>query len=60
MLSVPGFADLVKRVYQGVFVLGLERNVKVDRGAHGRVTQALPVRWDGIPCVLNVYVVPTW
>ena len=32
-----GIADLVEGVNQGLFVVGLERNVKVDRGAGGRV-----------------------
>jgi len=58
VLSMPGAADLVKRVDQGVLTLGLERNVKVDCGARRRAAQALPVLRDGVPGVLDVHVIP--
>jgi len=60
VLWMPGAADLVKLVYQGVLTLGLERNVKVDCGVRRRAAQALPVLRDGVPGVLDVHVVPRW
>ncbi len=38
----------------------LERKVEVDGGASGRVTESLPVVRDGIPGVLDTYVIPRW
>jgi hypothetical protein len=58
VLWVPGLADLVKGIDQGVLAVGLERNMEVDRGAVGRVTHADPVVRDGIPLVLYKHFVP--
>ncbi len=38
--------------------MSLKRNVEVDCGAHGRVTEGIPVWRDHIPGVLDTYVVP--
>jgi len=59
VLWMPGIADLIEYVNQGVLVVRLERNVEVDRGAGGRVTEALPVNWDSIPGVLHMRVIPS-
>jgi len=53
-------ADLMERINQCVLVLGIERNVKVDRGASGRGTKALPVGWNGIPGMFHTHVMPRW
>ncbi len=53
-------ADLMERINQCVLVLGIERNVEVNRGAGGRVTKALPVGWNGIPGMLYTHVIPMW
>ncbi len=60
VLWKPGIADLVEGIDQGVLAVRLERNVKVDRGVGGGKTQGLPVRGDGLPCVLSTHVVPMW
>ncbi len=52
-LWTPGSADLVERVNQGFLAVRHERNVEVDGGASGRVTEGLPVGRDGIPGVLD-------
>ena len=41
-------------------MVGLERKVEVDGSASGRVTEGLPVVRDGIPGVLDTYVIPRW
>jgi len=61
--SVPwmlGTADLVERIDQGIFAVGLERNVEVDRGAGWRAIQILPVLRDGMPRVFRAHVFPRW
>ncbi len=55
-----GVADLVEGVDQGALPVGLECNVEVNRGSSGRVAQALPVRWNSIPCVLDTHVIPRY
>ena len=57
MLWVPGLADLVKGVKQGILALGLESNMEFDRVVIGRWTQAEPVVWDDIPLVFYHHVV---
>ena len=54
------FTDLINRINQCVLIVGLERNVEIDSGTRGRVAMVLPVRWDGVPRVLDVHVVPRW
>ncbi len=54
-----GVADLVEGVNQGVLVVGLQREVEVNRCASGRVAQVLPILRDGVPCVLHPRFVPT-
>ncbi len=51
-------ADLVKHINQGVLAVGPNRNVDVDRGAGGGVTQSLPVGRGGVPHVLHTHVTP--
>ncbi len=57
---MPGIADLIERVNQGVLVSGMERNVEANRSAGGRVTKALPVGWNGIPGMFHTHVIPRW
>ena len=57
MLWVPGLADLVKGVNQGVLVLGLESNMEFDRVVIERWTQVEPVVRDGIPLVFYHHVI---
>ena len=51
-------ADLVECINQGVLVVGLKRNVEVNRGTRGRVTQRHPVGRGGRPCVLHTFIIP--
>ncbi len=60
MPSIPGIADLVEHINQGILMAGFGRNEEVDRCAGGRLAQDLPVRRDSIPRMFHVYVVPTW
>ncbi len=55
---MAGGADLVQRIDQGVIVMGLERNVEVNRGAGERGTKVLPVVWDGLPGVHHTHIIP--
>ena len=57
-LWMPGLADLVKDVNQGVLVLRLERDMKFDRGAVGRGTLADPVVRDVVPLVFYNHIAP--
>ena len=50
-LWVPGLADLVKDVNQGVLLVGLECYMEIDCALVGRGTQAAPVVRDDIPLV---------
>ena len=54
---MPGLADLVKDVDQGVLVLGVESNMKIDCDVVARGAQAEPVVRDGIPLVFYNHVV---
>ena len=54
ILWVPGIADLVERVNQGILRVCLERNVE----AGWRESKALPVGRDGTPRVLQPYIIP--
>ena len=58
LLWVPGLADLMKDVIQGVLVLGLESNLEFDVGIVGRRTQAEPVVRNDIPLVFYNHIVP--
>jgi len=51
---------MVESVNQGIIVVRVERNVEVDGGASGRVTEGLPVVRDGIPGVHDTRVIPRW
>ena len=57
MLWVPGLADLVKGVDQGVLVLWLERYMEIDRVVIERWTQAKPVVRDSVPLVFYHHVI---
>ena len=54
---MPGLADLVNGVSQGVLVLGLESNIEIDSGVIGRKTQAEPVVRDVVPLVFYNHIV---
>lgn len=56
---MPGVADIVEHVNQGVLVVRLEHKVEIDRGAGGRATEALPTIWDCIPRMLHMRVMPS-
>jgi hypothetical protein len=53
-------ADLVERVDQGIFPVGLERYTQVDGRMGWGTTLVFPLLWDGSPCVLHSHVIPTW
>jgi hypothetical protein len=53
-----GAAHLIEGVNQGVLALGFECDIEVHCGSGRRETQALPILWDGVPCVLDAYIVP--
>lgn len=59
---MPGVADFVKSVNQGILKAGFERNIDVDRGTSRGLAQPLPIGRDGNPPVLHGHwhVVPTW
>ena len=48
---MPGLADLVKDINQGVLLAGLECYMEIDCAVFGRGTQADPVVRDNIPLV---------
>ena len=52
-------ADFVKGVNQSVLAVGFECNTEVYRGSLGRVSLAFPVLWDGVPCMLDLHVIPS-
>ena len=54
-----GIANLIKRVDQGVILVRLERNVKVDSCTSGGMTIVLPLGRNRTPRMLHPYVVPT-
>ena len=58
VLWVAGSTDFIEGINQGVLILGLERNVEVDRGFSGRVAQTFPVYGDRSPCMLHPHVTP--
>jgi len=51
-------ADLIEGVDQGVLLVRLERNVKVDSCTSGWMAVVLPLRGNGIPRMLHPRVVP--
>jgi hypothetical protein len=55
---MPRVADLGDGVNKGVLPFGPECNVQVDPATGGWVAQTLPVDWNGIPGVLDLYVIP--
>ena len=55
---MPGLADLVQGVSQGVFVLGLESDMEIDSGVVRRGTLAKPVVRDVVPLMFYNYIVP--
>ena len=54
---MPGLADLIKDVSQGVLVLRLEGNTKIDCSVVGRGAQAEPVVRDDVPLVFYNHIV---
>ena len=50
--------DLVKGVNQGTFLVGHQCDVEVDHRLGGCVSEALPVRWNDIPGVLDQHLIP--
>ena len=60
VLLVPGVANFVECVGQGVLAVGLECEVEVDCGVGGRGTKTLPVGQDGVPRVPHTYITPKW
>jgi hypothetical protein len=54
-----GLADLIERVNQGVLLVRLERNVKVDGCTSGGMIVVLPLYRNRIPRMLHPRVVPT-
>ena len=55
---MPGLADLMKDVSQGVLLVGLESNIKIDRGFVVGGSYADPVVWDDVPLVFFDHIVP--
>ena len=55
---MPRVADLGDGVNQGTLPFGTGCNMKIDPGAGGRVAQALPVDWNGMPGVLDLHLIP--
>ena len=58
LLWVPGLADLVKDVNQGILLVGLECYMEIDCALVGRGTQAAPVVRGDIPLVFDNHVAP--
>jgi hypothetical protein len=55
---VPGLADLLKCVAQGILAVGLERNVEINCGAIGRVAQGDPIVRGMNPLVFYKHFTP--
>ena len=51
LLWVSGLTDLKKDISQGVLLVGLESNMKINCGFVGRGTQADPISRDDVPLV---------
>jgi hypothetical protein len=49
VLWMIGITDLIKRIDQGTLAVRLERNTKVNGGAGGRMTLAIPLIRNGAP-----------
>ena len=60
VLRMTGTADFVEGIDQRILALGVERNVKVDRGFGRWAVQTYPVFGDGIPCMLHEHAAPIW
>ena len=56
LLWVPGLADLIKDVNQGVLLVGLKCYMEIDCAVIGRGTQAEPVVRDDFPLVFYNHV----
>lgn len=59
---MPGIANFIERIDQGILVMGLESNAEVvvpscqqAGGGH-----ALPLHRDRISCMLHMHDVPSW
>ena len=58
LLWVSGLTDLKKDMSQGVLLVGLESNMKINCGLVGRGTQADPISRDDVPLVFCDHLVP--
>ena len=53
-------ADLGKGINHGALPVRLECNVNVNSGASGWMAQTLPVGWNVMPGVLDLYDIPMY
>ena len=55
MLRVTYLGD---GITQGILLVRLEYNMKVDSRASGCVAQSLPVDWNGMPGMVDLHLAP--
>ena len=57
---MPGIADLIERINEGVLTAGLESNVKINHVSGWPGAQAVPIIRGGSPNMIQAHVLPMW